>query len=57
MTKPFGSRFRIPPVAIDVTAEMVGKRIAFVGGIAPAEVTTPPQDGEQPKRDDDKADA
>jgi len=40
-----------------VTAEMVGKRIAFVGGIAPAQVTTPPQDGEEPKRDDDKADA
>jgi len=56
LTKPFGSRFRIPPVEIDVTAEMVGKRIAFVGGIAPAQVTTP-QDGEQPKRDDDKADA
>ena len=40
---------------VDKTAERVGKAIAIIGGIAPSQVK-PQQDGEQPKRDDDKAD-
>jgi hypothetical protein len=34
LTKPFG-RWRIPLDAIDKTAEMIGKPVAFVGGIQP----------------------
>jgi hypothetical protein len=56
LTKPFGP-WRIPLDAIDRTAEKVGKQVAFIGGIAPAQVTMPQQDGELPKRDSDKADA
>jgi hypothetical protein len=56
LTKPFG-KWRIPIDAIDRTAERVGKPVAIMGGIAPAQVTMPQQDGEQPKRDDGKADA
>jgi hypothetical protein len=55
-TKPFG-KFRIPVDCVDGTAEMVGKQIAIIGGISPTQVTTRQQDGELPKRDDDKADA
>jgi hypothetical protein len=55
-TELFG-KWRIPIDWIDETAEMVGKRIAFVGGSQPKQPTTPQQDGELPKRDDDKADA
>jgi hypothetical protein len=56
LTKPFGKwGLRIPLDAIDNTAEMVGKQVAFIGGIHPAQVTKPQQDGELPERDDDKA--
>jgi hypothetical protein len=54
-TKPFG-KFRIPPNCVDRTAQRVGRPIAIIGGISPTQVKTPPQDGEQLERDDDKAD-
>jgi hypothetical protein len=40
---------------VDRTVERVGKPIAIIGGISPAQVK-PQQDRDQLERDDDKAD-
>ena len=46
-------KFRISVDCVDRTA---GTQFAIIGGISPVQMTTPKQDGEQPERDDDKAD-
>ena len=47
-TKQSG-KFRIPVDWIDRTVERSGKPIAIIGGIAPAQVKTPPEDGDRPE--------
>jgi hypothetical protein len=54
-TKPSG-KFRIPVDWIDRTAEQVGKPVAIIGGISPAQVKPQQDDSELPERDGDKAD-